>query len=236
MKHFISQCNSYYVLSLVQSDKTKVISALGRLEEKAAEWAIHITDYMALHNSRLPDNVNIWAKFKELLCKYFGDTTPEDKAIVELDRLCNLKAKERAGWNVCHYVSAFQTLVAQIPSLSTKDKEIRFCKDLLNQIFSNLTTSDTPPTDFDNQVARSLRAYAAFKQIREKEAADKKTATSTPCIAPVVAPQFIPRPAAPANLNYMSIDVDAYQQHYQAGDPHKCYNCNQVSHIAWYCF
>lgn len=90
------------------------------------------------------------------------------KAIVELDQLCNLEAKEWAGCDVGHYVSEFQALVAQIPGLSAKDKEIRFCKDLPNRIFSNLATSDASPTNFDNWVARSLCAYAAFEQIREK--------------------------------------------------------------------
>lgn len=37
VERFISQCDAYYALSTVQSDKTRVISALGRLEEKAAE-------------------------------------------------------------------------------------------------------------------------------------------------------------------------------------------------------
>lgn len=79
VEHFISQCDAYYALSAVQADKTQVISALGRLEGKAAEWAIYITDYIALHTGRLLDEVNTWAKFKELLHKYFGDATPEDK-------------------------------------------------------------------------------------------------------------------------------------------------------------
>lgn len=234
VERFISQCDAYYAVSGVQSDKHRVISALGRLEDKAAQWAIHITDHMAQNNGRLPVDVNTWEKFKILLRTFFGDATPEDKAIVDLDRLCELDAKARATRDVGHYVSEFQALVARIQGLSEKDKEIRFCKGLPNRIYANLAASETPPTNFDEWVMRSLKAYAAFERIREKEAADKRTTattTRTTTTTQTMMPRFVPRPPAPvANPNHVPMDVDASRV-----ETRKCYNCNKTGHLSRAC-
>ena len=73
LERFISQCDAYYALSGITTDVTKVISALGRLEDKAAQWAIHVTDHMAANNGQLPAEVDSWTKFKELLrCNRFA--------------------------------------------------------------------------------------------------------------------------------------------------------------------
>lgn len=92
LDRFISQLEAYWVTANVTADRAKVVTVLGRLTDKAAQWAIPITDHMAANGGALPANVSTWALLKEELQKYFGDATPEDTAVMELERLCNLEA------------------------------------------------------------------------------------------------------------------------------------------------
>ena len=55
VERFIPQCEAYWVAAGITEEKVKVMTAVGRLTEKAAQWAIMITDHMAGHNGNLPD-------------------------------------------------------------------------------------------------------------------------------------------------------------------------------------
>lgn len=124
LDRFLSQCELYWVTANVTDDHKRVVNALNRFEDKAAQWSISITDHMAAHAGTLPAEVDTWAKFKALLEKFFGDATPEDTAIMELDKLCRLEKKEKDTRDVAHYVTDFKAAIARITGLSNKDKEI----------------------------------------------------------------------------------------------------------------
>ena len=67
-------------------EKTRILTALGLMEDKAAQSAIAITDFIAANNGALPNELDTWAKLRAELTKYFGDATPEDTAIIELNQ------------------------------------------------------------------------------------------------------------------------------------------------------
>ena len=100
------------------------------MEDKAAQWAITITNHVAANTGVLSPDLDTWDKLHTELKKYFGDATPEDTAILELNKLCNLDPKERDRRDVGLYVTEFQTYAVRIFSLSDKDKEIRFTQGL----------------------------------------------------------------------------------------------------------
>ena len=105
LDRFISQCDAYWVTANVIEDRKKILTALGLLEGPAAHWAIGITDWMATHAGTLPLDVSTWDQFTAQLRKFFCDATPEDSAILELTKLCNLEAKERNARDVAAYVT-----------------------------------------------------------------------------------------------------------------------------------
>ena len=132
---FVSQCEAYWITSSITDEKTRVLTALGLMQEKASHWAITITDHMAANNGDLPTNVDTWAKLKAELTKHFGDATPKDTAFLELEKLCNLEGKEKNNRDVGTYITEFQTYTARIPGLSDEDKELRFTKGLPTHIY-----------------------------------------------------------------------------------------------------
>lgn len=92
---FITQCKTYWVVANIADKKTKVLTALGRLEDKALQWAIELINYMATNAGALPPICDTWPHFRNLLKWYFGDATPEDRAIIEM-----LKPAARTMWNI----------------------------------------------------------------------------------------------------------------------------------------
>lgn len=203
---FISQREAYWVVVNIVDKKIKVFTALGRLEDKASQWAIELTNCMATNAGALPSICDTWPHLCNLLKQYFEDATPKDRAIVELDKLVDLNAKARSMRDVGQYIAEFNALTARISGLSAKDKEIQFVKGLPNRIYSMPTLLERPPTDFLQWVDRSLTTYAALKRICKKETADRKpaVATSKPLAASTIfVPRFTPRSTAPANLNHM---------------------------------
>ncbi len=239
LDRFISQCDAYWVTANVIEDRKKILTALGLLEGSAAHWAIGITDFMAAQGGALPNDVSTWDQFKEQLRKFFGDATPEDSAIIELTKLCNLEPRERNARDVAAYVTEFRTLVNRISGLSGKDKEIRFTSGLPNWLYTRLATAETPPTTYDEWQERALKAYAANQRVREREAADKKS-PSTPSTSRTTttqrAPVFQPAPR-PTNSGPVPMEVDASQTRQYRADT-KCYNCDKVTnppHMAREC-
>ncbi|KAI0083116.1 hypothetical protein BDY19DRAFT_998837 [Irpex rosettiformis] len=114
LERFLSQCEAYWVTANITDEHQKVLTTLGLMQEKAAQWAIMITDHMAQNNGALHTDVDDWTKLKAQLIKFFGDATPEDTAIIELDKLCNLEKKERDKCNVASYITDFQSYIARI--------------------------------------------------------------------------------------------------------------------------
>lgn len=237
---FISQSEAYWVTAGITNDQNKILTALGLMEDKAAHWAISITDHMAANNGTLPTEVDTWDKFKKELAKHFGDATPEDTAIRELEKLCRLDSKSKNARDVSTYVTEFQTYVARIAGLSDKDKEVRFISGLPAHIYRNLTVAEKPPTTYDEWVDRSLKMAAAYARVREQEAQEKKASTPTTTTtaarpasnsAPARAPpaQFRPAPR-PANNGPVPMDVDASR-----AETRSCYNCGKVGHLSRFC-
>lgn len=233
LQRFLSQCEAYWITANITVEKTRILTALGLMEDKAAQWAIAITDFIAANNGALPTELDTWAKLRAELTKYFGDATPEDTAIIELNKLCNVDPKERDRRDVGLYVTEFQTLQVRIPGLSDKDKEIRFTSGLPHYIFKNLATGGNPPKDFAEWIARSLTSYAAFSRVRERELAEKKTSSSTTAARPstsTAAPRYTaPTPSQP-RTGPVPMDVDASRT-----ETRKCYNCNKVGHLSRNC-
>lgn len=58
LERFISQCEAYFVVGNVATNVQRVMTALGRLSEEAAQWAIGITDHMAANTGALPLDVD----------------------------------------------------------------------------------------------------------------------------------------------------------------------------------
>ena len=235
LQRFLSQCEAYWITANINNERTRILTALGLMEDKAAQWAIAITDHVAANAGALPNDLDTWDKLREQLKKYFGDATPEDTAIIELNRLCNLESKEKDKRDVGLYVTEFQTLAARISGLSDKDKEIRFTQGLPGYIFRNVATSGTPPANFDSWVSRSLSSYAAFSRVREREIAEKKPSThsSTTAARPsnnTTAPRYVPPAHPQPRTGPVPMDVDASRT-----ETRKCYNCNKVGHLSRNC-
>lgn len=239
-ERFMSQCEAFWVTANIADDHRRVMTAIGRLTDKAAQWAVYITDHVAAHAGALPTEVDTWDKFKTVFRTYFGESTPEDKAIIDLDKLVEMDVKTRSARDVGTYVSEFQALTARIPGLSEKDKQIRFTRGLPNRIFSTLSSHETPPANYAAWVERSLKLYGAYERIRAKEAADKPAPSSTSSTtskptssarpsAPAAPRPFVPR-APPANPNHVPMDVDASRV-----ETRTCYNCGKPGHLSRYC-
>lgn len=232
LDRFLSQCELYWVTAVITDNKVRVVTALNRFEDKAAQWAVPITDHMAANNGALPAGIDTWAKFKEELQKYFSDATPEDTAIIELNQLCNLDTKAKNARDVAIYVTDFKALVARITGLSSKDKQIRFVEGLPQYIYRQLAIQQNPPTDYDTWVDRALVA-AANARIREKEAQEKKAttpSTTTPAAKPnTTVPRFTPRPNN--NNAHVPMDVDASKLEDR---PFRgtCFTCGKQGHKA----
>lgn len=122
LDRFISQCKAYWVVTNITDEKTKVLTALGRLEDKASQWAIELTDYMTTNAGALSPTCDPWPHLHDLLKQYFEDATLKDRAIVELD------AKVCSTCDVGYYIAEFNALTACISGLSTEDKEIGLSK------------------------------------------------------------------------------------------------------------
>ncbi|KAI0084848.1 hypothetical protein BDY19DRAFT_997252, partial [Irpex rosettiformis] len=73
LERFLSQCEAYWVTANITDERQKVLTTLGLMQEKAAQWAITITDHMAQNNGALHQDVDDWAKLKAKLVKFFGD-------------------------------------------------------------------------------------------------------------------------------------------------------------------
>lgn len=131
---FISQCEAYWVVANITNEKTKVLTALSRLEDKVSQWAIELTNFMANNVGALLLTCNMWPHLRNLLKWYLRDVTSEDRVIIKLDKLINLDAKARSTRNVEHYIAKFNALMARISGLSAKDKKIQFIKGLCKKL------------------------------------------------------------------------------------------------------
>ena len=235
LDRFLSQCDAYWVTANITNDRKRVLTALGLLESSAAQWSIGITDHMAQNAGVLPTGVATWDLFKTEIRKFFGDATPEETAITELTKLCNLEFKERNVRDVAAYVTEFRTFVDKISGLSDKDKEIRFTSGLPNWLFRTLATAESPPANYEAWVTRALKAYAASQRVREREAAEKKSSSSsttsttkTTTTTTSRTPVYTPAPRA-SNSGPVPMDVDASRIRREYRPDTRCYRCQKIT-------
>lgn len=166
---------------------------------------------------------------------------------MDLNKLVNCEIKERNSRDVGAYVASFKSLSART-QMSAYDQMVRFKEGLPAHIYRALSISGNIPADFNAWVERSLQAYAAYEQVRQKEAVEKalraassstplsssSSSSSKPAAAAQTAPRTFAQTAQAPRSQHVPIDVDATQAASQ-GDPRKCFNCNKIEHISRNC-
>ena len=233
LDRFISQVNAYLAQQTGWDDKKQVLAVIGFLAEKAAQWAIPITDYMGTHQGTLPVEYDTWDKVSKALRDAFGDHDTARSAMIRLDALCSYLHAERKTRDVSEYVTEFKTLAART-SLSETDKIYRFKQGLPDRFQFLYAERDQKFTTVAEFATWALTLYANYQRQKETQTLLKGKSTvpaTTPRAQAPRAPAPTPRPSQQGPVP-MEIDASAGNT---GNDPRKCYNCNKIGHISRNC-
>lgn len=228
LDRFVSQVRAYTVARGLYDETKKVLFAVGLLTEKAAEWAIPITDYMSAHDGALPADYDTLEKFFTQLRQNFGVTAIREVALIQLQKLCAIDHPQRNSRDVSAYMTEFQTMAGRA-SVSQDMMKFWFEQGLPNQYRQAYATMEVPPATFAASIKRAQQIYSSLAQ-------NKLSAQAAVAPAPRVqnrAPQArVSHPTS--NNDHVPMDVDASKAP-TGNDPRKCYNCGEVGHISRNC-